>query len=99
MSQTSTRMFGTVLGPFQAGVCAPSASPSTSHCRCELPLPAQMMSHEKPLQLLPPDLCRRPNGPPAMPLAVSERADDCRKVTVCDDDMWPNFARSHSMIF
>ena len=34
-----------------------------------------------------------------MPFAVSDRADDWRKLTVCDDDMWPNFARSHSMIF
>src|SRR5262245_8975745 len=33
-----------------------------------------------------------------MPFLVSDRAVFCRNVTVCDDDMWPNFARSHSTI-
>ena len=56
------------------------------------------MSHEKPLQLEPLAFLRSPNGPPLMRLAVSDRADDWRKLTVCDDDMWPNFARSHWMI-
>src|SRR5215510_9151752 len=98
MSQTSTRMFGTVFGPPHPGVRAPSARPSTSHCRCECTWPAQMMSHEHPFQLLPPDFRKRPKGAPAMPFLVSDRAVFCRNVTVCDDDMWPNFARSHSTI-
>jgi hypothetical protein len=67
-------MFGYVLGPFQEGTCAPSASPRMSHCFWPVPDPEQMMSQEYPPQLDPPDFLRIPNGPPEIPFELSERA-------------------------
>src|SRR4051812_14075172 len=89
-------MFGGRFGPFHAGVCDPSASPRMSHCPWLLPWPAQMMSHENPPQLLPPDFRSTPNGPPAIPFEFNDRAVARSNSSVWLDDMWPYLARSHS---
>src|SRR6266568_1653839 len=57
-----------------------------------------MMSHEYPLQLVPPDFLRIPNGAFGMAFEVSDLARPFRKFTSSVAVMWPYLLRSHVTI-